>query len=71
MRLDNGQIEALDDNMAQILRKKTSAERIKIGFNLWLFARTMLISHLRSLHPDWSVETVEKEVAKRLSHGAV
>lgn len=70
MRLDKGQIEVLDDDMAEVLMKKTSAERINIGFNLWLFARNMLISHLRNKHPDWSAEMVEKEVAKRLSHDA-
>lgn len=31
MRLDNGQIEVVDDAMAEMLRHKTPAERIRIG----------------------------------------
>mgnify|MGYP003416368647 FL=1 len=33
MRLDKGQIEVVDDAMAEVLRHKTPAERIHIGFN--------------------------------------
>jgi len=35
MRLDAGQIEVIDDIMAEVLRHKTPAERLRIGFNLW------------------------------------
>ena len=71
MRLDKGQIEVLDDSMAEVLRQKTPAERINIGFSMWVSAHDMLMAHLRSTHPDWSAEIVEKEVARKLSHGAV
>jgi hypothetical protein len=70
-RLDPGQIEVVDDAMAEILRQKTPAERIEIGFKLWTSARKMLTAHLRSLHPDWDEKQILKEVAKRMSHGAV
>ena len=33
MRLDAGQIEVVDDIMAEVLRHKTPAERLRIGFN--------------------------------------
>lgn len=71
LRLDPGQIEVLDDAMAEVLRRKTPAERIRIGFALWTSARNMLLAHLRTSHPDWSRERLEKEVARRLSHGAI
>jgi hypothetical protein len=71
LRLDLGQIEVVDDAMAEILRHKTLAERIRIGLALWTSARDMLIAHLKRTHPDWSIEMVQKEVARRLSHGAV
>ena len=71
LRLDPGQIEVVDDIMAEILRRKTPAERIRIGFALWTSARDMLIAHLKGTHPEWSAERVEKEVARRLSHGVV
>ena len=34
MRLDSGQIEVVDDAMAEVLRRKEPWERIAIGFNL-------------------------------------
>lgn len=71
MRLDDGQIEVLDDAMAEIFKKKTPAERLQIAFGLWRSAREQLLHYLRSLHPEWDEKQVEKEVAKRLSHGVV
>jgi hypothetical protein len=68
IRLDNGQIEVLDDAMACVLREKTPAERISIGFNMWISARDMLMTHLRKLNPEWDDTLIEKEVARRLSH---
>jgi hypothetical protein len=71
MRLDSGQIEVIDDQVAEVLRSKAVWERIAIGFNLWVDAREMLMSHLQSSHPGWSKEQVSKEVARRMSHGAI
>lgn len=71
MRLDLRQIEVMDDAMAEVLRRKTPAERIAIGFALWTSARRMLIAHLTRSHPDWDEGRIQSEVAKRLSHGAV
>ncbi len=71
LRLDKGQIEVVDDAMAEVLRRKTPAERIHIGFTLWISAHDMLIVHLKKSHPDWNTEIIEKEVARRLSHGAI
>jgi hypothetical protein len=71
LRLDPGQIEVMDDTLAEVLRRKTPQERIKIGFGLWTSARDMLLAYLKKTHPEWSIEMVEKEVARRLSHGIV
>jgi hypothetical protein len=71
LRLDPGQIEVVDDTMAGILRRKTPAERIRIGFAMWTSARNMLLVHLKKTYPDWNNDRVEREVARRLSHGAV
>ena len=71
LRLDPGQIEVMDDTLAEVLRRKTPQERIKIGFGLWTSARDMLLAYLKKTHPEWSIEMVEKEIARRLSHGIV
>ena len=77
VRLDKGQIdsptriEVIDDVMAEILRNKTPAERIHIGFEMWTSAQKILFSHLRTANPHWSNEQLRREVAHRLSHGTL
>lgn len=71
IKLDPGQIEVVDDLMADVLRGKTAAERIRIAFEIWISTRNMLLVHLRKTHPDWNDARVNKEVARRLSRGAI
>ncbi len=71
MRLDSGQIEVMDEAMAAVLREKTGAERLAIANRMWISAREMLIFNLRAKHPDWDDGQVEREAARRLSHGLV
>jgi hypothetical protein len=71
MRLDAGQIEIMDQAMADVLRRKTPAERLSIASGMWESARTMLLTQLAERHRDWSLEQVEREVVRRMSHGAV
>ena len=71
MNLDWRRIEVMDEAMAEVLRRKTPAERIAIGFGLWRSAQRMLRAELTSLHPEWDGQRIDREVARRLSHGAV
>ncbi len=71
LRLDRGQIEVVDDAMAEVLRRKTPAGRIQIAFDLWVSVHRMLKTHLTKTHPDWDSKKVEQEVATRISHGAI
>lgn len=70
-RLDRGQIEVVDDMLAIILKKKSRLERLKCAFGMWHSARVQVLSCLRSVHLDWDEDMIQKEAAKRLSHGAV
>jgi len=63
-------IEAVDSDVATLLRLKTPAERLEMAFALWRSARDMLTAMLTRQHPDWTGEEVASEVARRLSHGA-
>lgn len=65
------QIEVVDDLVAEILRKKTPGERLRIGFEMWMSARRMLLAHIRHIHPEWSQQETEKEVSRRFLHGTV
>ncbi len=70
MRLDDGQIEVIDSAMAEVLRRKTPAQRLRIGFALWDSTKRILTAHLSSEHPDWAPTRISQEVLRRLSHGA-
>ena len=65
-RLDPRQVEVLDEAMAVVLRKMRPQDRLRIGFNLWISAHKMLLSHIRHSHPEWDEKAVEREVARRL-----
>ena len=71
MTLAHRDIEVLDEVVALILKEKTPAERIRIGFDIWTSAEKMLTYHLKAFHPDWDNPRISREVARRLSHGAV
>ena len=64
------EFEFVDPEMAKVLRTKTPAERLQIGFGLWRHATRTLSAHLRSQHPGWSSEQLTCEVARRLAHGS-
>jgi hypothetical protein len=61
----------MDEEMAATLREKTGAERLEMASRMFSSARRMLVTHLRTRHPEWDVHQIEREAARRLSHGAV
>ncbi len=71
MRLDMGQIEVVDDEIARILRTMTGAQRLRIANDMFVSVRKAIATMLRSEHPDWDETAIMKETARRLSHGAI
>jgi hypothetical protein len=65
------QIEVVDDQVAAILRTKTPAERIEMGFELTRLARVELEGQIRGAHPDWTDQSVMAEVARTWLAGDV
>lgn len=68
--MDSSRIEVIDDVMCDVLRKKSSLERLEIAFGLWRSAKTQLFNYLQSQHPEWDEEKIQQEIVKRMSHGA-
>jgi hypothetical protein len=64
-------MEVMDDAMADVLRQMTEAERLRIAAGMWQSARVILRGAIRTEHPDWDTERVNREIARRISHGAV
>jgi hypothetical protein len=65
------QFEVLDDQMADVLRRKSEAERLRIAGRMWRSARAILRGAIRTEHPDWDRDRVNLEIARRISHGVV
>lgn len=65
------QFEMMDDAMADILRQKTEAERLRIAGRMWQSARVMLRGVVRAEHPEWCENLVNREIARRMSHGTI
>jgi hypothetical protein len=64
-------IEILSEEMAAVLRRKTGAERLRIASRMFVSAREMLVNHLRADHLNWDESRIQREAARRLSHGAI
>jgi hypothetical protein len=62
--------EVLDERTAAILRAKSPDERLAIAARLWELAAQLVRDMIRSQHPDWSAQEVEREGVRRMSHGA-
>jgi len=52
-RLDDGQIEVVDDAIAEILRRKSPGERFAMVASGWRMARGLVECSIRRNHPDW------------------
>lgn len=68
-RLDNGQIEILDEAMVAVLKAKTIAERVAMIGDCNRTARALIRGHLRSKYPDWDEGAIEAEIARRMLLG--
>jgi hypothetical protein len=66
---DAARIELLDPAMVAVLRGKTPAERLAIAFAANRTMRLRLEGHLRTRHPDWSDQAIQREIARRMSLG--
>ena len=68
-RLDPGQIEVVDDALAEVLRRKTPWERIGMVFSADRMARLLLEGSIRTRHPDWDDLRVAREIVRRMARG--
>lgn len=69
--LEPRRIEVIDDATAAMFRAMTPAQRVASALRAHRMAREFIIAIVRSSHPDWADELVSREVARRMSGGAV
>jgi len=63
--------EILDDRMAEILRRKSPAERLEMAFSMWRFGRGLVRDAVRASHPEWTEDEIRRETARRMSGGTL
>jgi hypothetical protein len=68
--IDPRRIEVVDHDVARILRGKSGMERLRLAHEAWALARKRLTAFLGARHPEWNLDEVRKEVARRLAHGS-
>ena len=68
-RLDDGQIEVVDDRIAEALRHKTPAQRVEMICACNRTMRLLIAGHILTSHSDWGQARVSAEVARRMLRG--
>jgi hypothetical protein len=70
MKIDPRRIEVVDDRVAEILRRMSGAERLRLASEIWESARFRIEAYLRENHPQWSDRALLEEIHKRYGLGA-
>ncbi|MEX0614058.1 MAG: hypothetical protein WD738_17555 [Pirellulales bacterium] len=63
-------IETVDDDLAEVLRRKTPTERIQMAADANDMARLLAAAGIRHCHPDWPEDQIQREVARRMLNAA-
>lgn len=63
--------EVIEDQMAEFLRRKTDVQRLRSVDSFWRSARAILRAAVVTEHPDWDRASVNVEISRRISNGAV
>lgn len=59
-------LEWVDERVAEIVRRKTPAERIAMILDANDTARSLAAAGIRHCHPDWDERRLQAEVARRM-----
>jgi hypothetical protein len=59
-------IEVIDDQMAEIYRRMTPAQRLARANEMWKYARRRLVALLAEAHPEWNLKQINDEVCLRM-----
>ncbi len=53
--------------MADVLRRKTGAERLAMAGQMFVRARELIRGQVRKAHPSWTEQEIAAEVVRRIS----
>ncbi len=69
LRLDRGQIEVIDDRIAEIMKTKSGQERLNMVWDAWTYFEKRIRAYLKNQHPEWTEEQTHKEIVNRVTYG--
>jgi hypothetical protein len=67
--MNEQQIEIVDHELADVLRQKTEAERLRTAWGMWRSARNLLTQLIAAENKDLSDPEVQAEVSRRMASG--
>lgn len=70
MRIDPNQIEVMDDDMVEVVRRMSGAQRLQAANAMFNAARKMIAARVGEQHPEWTEDQVRAEVARRMLRGS-
>ena len=62
-------VEIIDPMMVECLRRMTPGQRLAQASSMWETARIMVRSAVIRQFPDWDDAQIQRETARRMSHG--
>jgi hypothetical protein len=69
MEIDPRRIEVMDDRVAEIMRRKTPAEKLAMASGMWRSAYTMVYHSLKQQNESWSEDELKRQTARRMLRG--
>jgi Rv0078B-related antitoxin len=63
-------VEVIDDRVAECYRNQTTSFKLNLSWGMMDMGSDIARSSIRHFHPDWTEEQIQREVARRFSHGA-
>ena len=59
-------IEVIDDQMAEVFRRMTPEQRLRMVDQMYLSSRELIAASIRESNPAWDDVQVEREIARRI-----
>jgi hypothetical protein len=63
-------VEAVAPEVARALRRLSGMERLRLAHETSELACERLAAYFSALHPEWSREEIQRNVARRMRHDA-
>lgn len=67
--VDPRNVEVVDDQLAQVLRRKSPAEKVEMVVAANRTARLLAAAGIRYQHPEWNDAQIQAEVIRRVTSG--